>query len=124
VSNAVGAIGSERGAIRVALERVELEDAAAILGEKVKTGVFCRISVVDTGPGIPAEVKSRMFDPFFTTKPVGEGTGLGLSVVQGIVRDHGGFIQAGNEPGEGARFDVYLPLVEQKAAMELVGTAS
>ncbi len=112
VSNAVGAIGPNRGAIRVTLERVELEDGTAIPGQDVEPGPFCRISVVDTGPGIPPEVQSRLFDPFFTTKPVGEGTGLGLSVVQGIVRDHGGFILTSNEPGEGARFDVHFPMVQ------------
>jgi PAS domain S-box-containing protein len=125
VSNAVGAIGPNRGAIRVTLDRVAVEDRAAIPGQDVEPGAFCRISVIDTGPGIPADVKSRLFDPFFTTKPVGEGTGLGLSVVQGIVRDHGGFTQVSNEPGEGARFDVHFPLVEPKpAAVELVAKAS
>jgi len=114
VSNAVGAIGPNRGAIRVTLDQIELKDAA-VAGQPVVPGSYCRISVIDTGPGIPAEVKSRLFDPFFTTKPVGEGTGLGLSVVQGIVRDHGGFILVDNEPGEGARFDVHFPLVQQTA---------
>ena len=116
VSNAVGAIGSNRGAIRVTLERIDIEDGAAIPGQAVAAGAFCRISVVDTGPGIPAELKARLFDPFFTTKSVGQGTGLGLSVVQGIVRGHGGFVLVSNEPGEGARFDVHFPLVEQEAA--------
>jgi PAS domain S-box-containing protein len=124
VSNAVGAIGSSRGAIRVTLDQVELEDGGPIAGQDVELGSFCRISVVDTGPGIPADVKSRLFDPFFTTKPVGEGTGLGLSVVQGIVRDHGGFILVDNEPGEGARFDVHFPLVVRNPAMEPVAQAS
>ena len=114
VSNAVGAIGPNRGAIRVTLDQVDLKDDA-IAGQPVVPGSYCRISVIDTGPGVPAEVKSRLFDPFFTTKPVGEGTGLGLSVVQGIVRDHGGFILVDNEPGEGARFDVHFPLVQQTA---------
>jgi PAS domain S-box-containing protein len=114
VSNAVGAIGPNRGAIRVTLDQIELKDAA-VAGQPVVPGSYCRISVIDTGPGIPAEVKSRLFDPFFTTKPVGEGTGLGLSVVQGIVRDHGGFILVDNEPGEGARFDVHFPLVNEAA---------
>jgi PAS domain S-box-containing protein len=113
VSNAVGAIGSNRGAIRVTLDRIEMEEATTIVGQAVQPGAYCRVSVVDTGPGIPAEVKSRLFDPFFTTKPVGEGTGLGLSVVQGIVRDHGGFILVDNEPGEGARFDVHFPLLQE-----------
>jgi PAS domain S-box-containing protein len=114
VSNAVGAIGPNRGAIRVTLDQIDLQDATAtaIAGQPVEPGSYCRVSVIDTGPGIPAEVKSRLFDPFFTTKPVGEGTGLGLCVVQGIVRDHGGFIQVNNEPGEGARFDVHFPLVD------------
>jgi PAS domain S-box-containing protein len=112
VSNAVGAIGPNRGSIRVTLERIDVEDGTAVPGQDVDPGAFCRISVVDTGPGIPAAVRSRLFDPFFTTKPVGEGTGLGLSVVQGIVRDHGGFILVDNEPGEGARFDVHFPLLE------------
>jgi signal transduction histidine kinase len=115
VSNAVGAIGPNRGAIRVTLEPVDLQDATAIAGQSVEPGFYCRVSVIDTGPGIPAEVKSRLFDPFFTTKPVGEGTGLGLSVVQGIVRDHGGFILVENEPGEGARFDVHFPLIQEAA---------
>jgi PAS domain S-box-containing protein len=124
VSNAVGAIGPNRGAIRVMLERLELQDGASIPGHEVDPGSYCRISVIDTGPGIPPEVKSRLFDPFFTTKPVGEGTGLGLSVVQGIVRDHGGFTLVSNEPGKGARFDVHFPLVEANAAAEPVAKAS
>jgi PAS domain S-box-containing protein len=116
ISNAVGAIGPNRGSIRVTLERIDVDDGTAIPGQDVDPGAFCRISVVDTGPGIPAAVRSRLFDPFFTTKPVGEGTGLGLSVVQGIVRDHGGFILVDNEPGEGARFDVHLPLADPSPA--------
>ncbi|HEY3145949.1 MAG TPA: ATP-binding protein, partial [Dongiaceae bacterium] len=116
VSNAVGAIGANRGSIRVTLGRIDLKARAAIAGQDVIPGPFCRVSVVDSGPGIPPELKSRLFDPFFTTKPVGEGTGLGLSVVQGIVRDHGGFIQVSNEPGDGARFDVHFPLVEASRA--------
>ena len=117
VSNAVGAIGPNRGAIRVTLDQIDLQDAAAIAGQSVDPGFYCRVSVIDTGPGITADVKSRLFDPFFTTKPVGEGTGLGLSVVQGIVCDHGGFILADNEPGEGARFDVHFPLAQETASI-------
>ena len=69
------------------------------------------LEVSDTGPGIPAEVLGRIFEPFFTTKPVGQGTGLGLSLCQGIVEGHGGTIRAGSTLGEGAVFTIELPVV-------------
>ncbi|HET6159966.1 MAG TPA: ATP-binding protein [Dongiaceae bacterium] len=109
VSNAASAIGSDKGAIRISIDQVEVNDARKITDQHVSAGLFCRISIVDNGPGIAADVMARLFDPFFTTKGVGEGTGLGLSVVQGIVREHHGFIEVSNEPDAGARFDIYFP---------------
>jgi signal transduction histidine kinase len=73
------------------------------------------IAVADTGCGIPAENLNRIFDPFFTTKPVGQGTGLGLSVSHAIVRKHGGRIDVESEPGRGTRFIVRLPLTQSRA---------
>jgi PAS domain S-box-containing protein len=70
---------------------------------------FVRLSVEDTGVGIAAEVQPRIFDPFFTTKEVGQGTGLGLALVFGIVQQHHGWIECRSQVGEGSRFDVYLP---------------
>jgi signal transduction histidine kinase len=67
------------------------------------------VEIVDNGPGIPAEVRSRIFDPFFTTKPVGEGTGLGLDIVQRIIRNHKGSIRVESAPGHTV-FQVRLPL--------------
>jgi len=68
------------------------------------------IAVADEGRGIAPEDLGRIFDPFFTTKGVGEGTGLGLAVSYGIVRDHGGAIEVASEPRRGSRFTVALPL--------------
>jgi|GEM_PF-634497 len=72
-----------------------------------------RLSVEDNGPGFDDAVKARLFEPFFTTKPVGQGTGLGLSISYGIVAKHRGRIEVVARPGEGARFDVYLPVAEE-----------
>jgi CheY-like chemotaxis protein len=68
------------------------------------------VSVTDTGPGVPEEIRKRIFDPFFTTKPVGEGTGIGLSLCSSIVRAHGGHIHVSDNPGGGAKFTIVLPL--------------
>jgi CheY-like chemotaxis protein len=68
------------------------------------------LTVADTGPGIPPELRSRIFEPFFTTKGAGHGTGLGLAVVYGVARSHGGAIEVAGDEGRGARFTLSLPL--------------
>jgi len=80
-----------------------------------RPGDHVRLSVFDTGIGIPPEHLERIFEPFFTTKRVGHGTGLGLPVVYGIVRSHGGFIEIDSTPGKGSAFHIHLPAAEGRA---------
>ena len=92
--------------LTVHIERLSRDAPADVGGEHHR---WVSLSVHDQGAGIAPEHLGRVFDPFFTTKPVGEGTGLGLSVAWGIVREHGGWISVESQPGGGSTFTVYLP---------------
>jgi signal transduction histidine kinase len=88
-----------------------LDEGGKITIRAMPTEDGVHLEFEDSGPGIPADVQSRIFDPFFTTKEVGKGTGLGLSLSYGIIERHGGRIQIRSEPGQGAVFEIDLPLV-------------
>lgn len=98
------------GVLSVALERVDLRSQQVLSRGTLTPGSYVRLSVGDTGSGIAPGVLERMFDPFFTTKGVGQGTGLGLSLVHGIVTELGGAIDVSTEAGAGTRFSIWLPL--------------
>jgi PAS domain S-box-containing protein len=100
-----------RFTIATAPERLEGEFAAVHPGVEIRPGDYARITVADTGSGMDPETLQRAFEPFFTTKPVGEGSGLGLSTVYGIVKQSNGYIWADSAPGAGTSFRIYLPQV-------------
>jgi PAS domain S-box-containing protein len=103
----------EGGRITIATEGVA---DPSQLPPSLPPGSYVRLTVQDTGPGIPPEVQDKIFEPFFTTKPIGHGTGLGLSMVYGIVQNHGGTIFCDSEPGRGARFRIYFPAIPDRPA--------
>ncbi|HMN45230.1 MAG TPA: PAS domain-containing protein [Povalibacter sp.] len=109
VTNSAHAIGERGGDIRIAVAELPVAAGDLNVPAELVPGTYARISVHDTGHGMDQATLDRIFDPFFTTKPLGQGTGLGLSVVHGIVRAHDGAIAVASEPGHGATFDVYLP---------------
>ena len=113
-TNAGHAMEEKGGVLDVALMDTELDSGFTATHQGLKPGPFLKITVTDTGYGIKPHLLDRIFEPFFTTKQPGEGTGLGLSVVHGIVKSHGGGIYAYSEPGKGSTFHVYLPAIKRE----------
>jgi signal transduction histidine kinase/ActR/RegA family two-component response regulator len=111
-ANAVHAMKETPGNIEVILCDIEIDGNTPEETHLIPPGRYQKLSVIDEGHGIKSENRERIFDPFFTTKGMGEGTGMGLSVVHGIIMDHEGFISMDSEPGKGTRFDVYLPRLD------------
>ncbi len=108
-TNAFQAMREGGGSLTLSLAEVELDESQA--GQVgARTGRHAKLSIVDTGPGIAPDILDKIFDPFFTTKQKGEGTGLGLAVVRGIVKSHRGAVRVTSQPGVRTGFDVYLPL--------------
>ncbi len=110
-TNAVHAMTARGGRLSLRLESCILPVDAAKVPSHVAPGGYARLVVGDTGHGMDAETLRRMFEPFFSTKPSGEGTGLGLTVVQGIVNDHRGWLDVASQSGQGTTFTLYFPLV-------------
>jgi two-component system, cell cycle sensor histidine kinase and response regulator CckA len=100
---------SKGGAVILRASNQTLRDPVIVTAGTMPAGDYVRVDVSDTGVGIPKENLDKIFDPFFTTKPVGEGTGLGLATVYGIVKQTGGFIGVESELGKGTTFSIYLP---------------
>ncbi len=106
------------GKVKIRTENVELNGEKGVCCSSERKGRYVKVSVADTGCGIPEEIREKIFEPFFTTKEIGTGTGLGLSTVYGIVKQYGGFICVESEVEKGATFSVYLPMTEEEGEGE------
>ena len=117
-TNSAHAMQGTSGRLDVQLDTIEIDSASQTSTPELKSGLYCRLTVSDTGHGISEATQKRIFEPFFTTKKLGEGTGLGLSVVHGIIHDHSGNIKVQSEPGKGTVFTVLLPAISSESAIE------
>ena len=112
-TNAYHAMREKGGVLAVGMSNVAVESGMVQFPIDLPPGNYVQLAVTDTGCGMHPEDLSRIFDPYYTTKVEGEGTGLGLAVVHGIVKSHQGTISAHSEPGKGSTFHVYLPLLDR-----------
>jgi PAS domain S-box-containing protein len=115
-NNAAYAMQEKGGILDVSLREVDVDRETALGHPGLKPGPYLQLTVRDTGKGMTPEVMERAFDPFFTTKKHGQGAGLGLALVHGIVRDYGGAVKVDSEVEKGTTFDVYFPRVPTEAA--------
>ncbi len=115
MTNAAQAMDSDGGVLSVNIDEIHLKRFRDSMHKAFKPGDYFKVTVSDTGRGIPPDALEKIFDPYFTTKGGGEGTGLGLSVVHGIVRNHGGEIVVDSKVGHGTIITMYLPLSAMKA---------
>jgi CheY-like chemotaxis protein len=132
ITNGRDALKDGEGRVRVEAARAAPEEVEALLrrpdnpgerlvGDPRPGGAYARLTVSDGGTGIPAELIDRIFEPFFSTKGRQRGTGLGLAVVHGVIRAHGGFCRLRSAVGAGTQFDIYLPLLDEQPASPPVG---
>jgi len=115
-TNAVDAMRDKGGVLEITLSPVILDAEVAKAFQDIPPGEYVRLTVSDTGCGIDPTIIDRIFDPFFTTKDVGQGTGLGLAVVHGLVKIHGGAVAVASIPGQGSTFTVVIPTARIGAA--------
>ncbi|OGD19904.1 MAG: hypothetical protein A2W03_08495 [Candidatus Aminicenantes bacterium RBG_16_63_16] len=122
-NNSAYAMRERGGVLEVRLVEVQVDEEMVLRHPEIKPGPFLRLTVTDTGTGMTPEVVERVFDPFFTTKKPGEGSGMGLAVVHGIIRDYEGAVTVYSEVGQGTTFNIFFPRVpsEEIETQETVG---
>jgi signal transduction histidine kinase/ActR/RegA family two-component response regulator len=111
-TNAYHAMQETGGTLEVGLEEVDISYEKSVERVGMKVGPHLELTVKDAGHGMGPDVMERIFEPYYTTKEQGKGTGLGLSVIHGIIKNHGGDIGVSSQPGKGATFTVYLPVID------------
>ncbi|MGE3542219.1 MAG: PAS domain S-box protein [Candidatus Tectimicrobiota bacterium] len=119
-TNAAHAMEEHGGVLDVRVETVSVDEVTASLSADLHSGLYVRLVVSDTGHGMDQQTLQRIFEPFFTTKPPGQGTGLGLSVVHGIMQQHDGAITVYSEPGQGTSVHCYFPVTETVATLPVM----
>ncbi len=117
-TNAAHSMRDTKGKLSVGLRGVTLDADFSAQRLQVTPGKYIKLTVSDTGHGIPPDIIQRIFEPYFTTKEVSEGTGLGLAMIHGIVKSHNGAITVYSEPGQGTTFNVFFPVIEAAAVEE------
>ena len=118
VINAADAMSKEGGLLEVTLAKIIFQEQITCSDWVLPPGAYVRLKVRDTGEGIEPKIIDRIFDPYYTTKEVGKGTGMGLSVVHGIVKRHGGGIRVESALGKGTVFEIYFPALKETAGKE------
>ncbi|MFH2067329.1 MAG: PAS domain S-box protein [Pseudomonadota bacterium] len=107
------------GILEVTVENLTLDEETVINYKDMITGEYIKIDIIDTGPGIDPRIIDKIFDPYFTTKEIGKGTGMGLAVVQGIVKSHSGSITVDSKLGRGTAFSMLFPKITEKPEIEI-----
>lgn len=117
-ANSAQAMEATGGFIKVKMENITVNNSQDRRNDLLTSGEYIKIVIMDNGPGIPPALHEKVFDPYFTTKEVGKGSGMGLAVVQGIVKKHKGSVNLKSEDGKGATFTILLPVVEKTGEQE------
>ncbi len=121
--NAADAMKEKGGVIKVSLKDIDTGSNIEELNQELAPGNYIRLTVSDTGHGIDQSIKERIFEPYFTTKKIGEGSGMGLSIVHGIVKSYGGEITVESETGKGTSFNIFFPKIKSNEHVEIKGTS-
>lgn len=116
-TNSAHAMEETGGILEITLDSSFIQEESVQEYPALKPGAYVRLTITDMGKGMTPDVLQRIFDPYFTTKEPGKGTGLGLAVVHGVVKNHNGVIRVKSEPGKGTMFDIYFPAVEAEGTL-------